>query len=316
MKNMTNLLDIMNADILDAPVKSKNAKSKAKELTAEEAATIELFKSVIDAMYIDCKDAANFDEVLKKHRPAIKVLNNKINDRTVELKLAAGYIKGFYKGYQVFYASLGNAKLKANQYGDGFLIWSIVGKITCNGKTAICSKKCYNVNKSYESNIKSKIRNAIFSQFDCFESIMTRVIKMTPYRKTFVRIHEDGDFYNMKYFAKWQNIAASVADENTVVMAYTKEPKLLRKINKINAESENMMLRFSIMEDTDAAVVKYVAKNKVPTYTVIGEKSKCKKAAKVFEQLKLANRCMDDCEHCKKCYTKHESLTNVYTKLR
>lgn len=311
----TNLVDMMNGLTMARPVENKPVKVVEKAVAEDVALVKNTFDTMVDAMYLECKTAKNFNEVLEKHQAEIQVLNEKINMSKIILKPQGAYLRGFWNGIQVFYISLGNAKLQANQYGEGFGIWSIVGKITCNGKTELCGKNCYNTCRSYESTLKTKIRNAIFAQLDAFVPTMIKAIKGLTYEKTYFRIHEDGDFFDMEYFNKWMQIADGLAGENVVLMAYTKEPQLLEKINKINAEKSNVVLRFSIMEDTTADIKNYVIANNVPCYICLGEKKKDANAKKIFNTLVFPARCMDSCKHCKKCYIKHNSVTKIFTKM-
>lgn len=316
----TNLLDVMNGIVLDHEVITEEVKVVNLEVAEKTQNIINLFKNMMEEMYTECKDAENMDEVLAKHKKDIEKLNQAIQLKDIHIKPENGYIKGYWNGFQVFYVSLGNAKLAPDAYGNGFMVWSVVGKITCNGKTDLCAKNCYNCAKSYERNIKTKIRNTIFSQLDCFEDAMVKVAKMTPYAKnTYFRIHEDGDFFNGEYTRKWFNIAERLENENIKFMAYTKEPSLLEKINKINAECKNMMFRFSVMEDTDLATKKYIIENKVPTFICLGttKVNKEKPSKKALETIKLFNmvnpnnRCKDNCANCKKCY--YNGINQVVT---
>lgn len=318
----TNLLDLMGGIVLDNEVIVEPKTVVTLEVAESVKTTIQLLNDTIDTMYQQCKVATNFNEVLEKNKNNIKILNDAIRLKDINIKPEKGYIKGYWNGEQLFYISLGNAKLAPDTYGNGFMIWSIVGKITCNGKTKLCSKNCYNCSRSFEKNIKSKIRNAIFAQMDCFEDVMVKVAKMTPYAKnTYFRIHEDGDFYSTEYTQRWFNIAEKLENEKIKFMAYTKEPSLLTQINTINAQRENVELRFSVMEDTDTDIKAYIKENEVPVYICIGTQkinarstSKSAKATiKLFNMVNPLNRCVDDCTICKKCY--YDGIKTIVTKM-
>ena len=137
------------------------------------------------------------------------------------------------------------------------------------------------------------------------------MLTLSPHKETFVRIHEDGDFYDMEYFNKWLEIAKN--NKNMTFEAYTKEPELLEKVAKINAENENVVLRFSLMEDSAPETIQFVRENNLPNYTCLGVKKGDKDAKKIFEYVAPKNRCVDSCEYCKKCYRKN-NLT-IVTKL-
>lgn len=311
----TNLVDMMNGLTMARPVENKPVKVVATAVAEDVALVGEVFETLVNEMYEECKTANNFNEVLDKHQEQIELLNSKVSMTNIILKPQGAYLRGYWNGIQVFYISLGNAKLQANQHGEGFGIWSIVGKITCNGKTNLCAKNCYNTCRSYENNLKTKIRNAIFTQLDAFVPTMVKAIKGMTYEKTYFRIHEDGDFFNMEYFNKWLKIADELQDENVILMAYTKEPQLLTKITKINTEKANVMLRFSVMEDTDQETKNYIMANDVPSYICLGTSKKNKETKKLFNTLVFPVRCMDNCKYCKKCYNKHISLKTLFTKM-
>lgn len=318
----TNLLDLMDGIVLENEVIVEPKTVVTLEVAENVKNIITLLNDTINAMYNDCKTAKNFDEVIEKYAQSIEELNNAIQLKDINIKPEKGYIRGYWNGEQLFYISLGNGKLMPDEYGNGFMIWSIVGKVTCNGKTELCSKNCYNCSKSYERNIKSKIRNTIFTLLDCFEETMVKVAKMSPYAKnTYFRIHEDGDFYNTEYTQKWFDVAQALEGEKIKFMAYTKEPSLLKQINTVNAERKNVMLRFSVMEDTDQATKEYIKVNNVPTFMCLGTQKitakstseSAKATIKLFNMVNPLNRCMDNCASCKKCY--YNGIKTVVTKM-
>lgn len=307
----TNLVDVMNGIMMANEVIVEDKQIVTLEVAEHAKHTISLLKSTVDEMYLDCKVMNNFDMVLAKHEKAIAELNKAIKFKDIHIKQENGYIRGYWNGEQIFYVSLGNTKLAPDMYGNGFMIWSIVGKITCNGKTELCGKNCYNTAKSFAKNVKSKIKNAIFTQFDCFEDAMVKVGKMTPYAKnTYFRIHEDGDFFNGEYTQKWFNVAQRLESEKIKFMAYTKEPKILPYINTINKECKNITFRYSIMEDTALEIKKYIIENQIPVYICLGTvkvnmnkpSKKAMEVLKVFNHVAINNRCVNDCSICKKCY--------------
>lgn len=311
----TDLLDLMGDVLLAHEVVTAPAKVVSTTISNEVLEVENLLNSMVEGMFKDCKTATNFDEVLNKYAYELDKLNRVIRMNQIVLKPQGAYLRGYWNGIQVFYISLGNAKLQANEHGEGFAIWSIVGKITCNGKTDICASGCYNVCRSYEKTIKTKIRNAIFTQLDAFVPTMVKAIKGMTYEKTYFRIHEDGDFFNGEYFTKWLEIAKELENENVVLMAYTKDTDILPQIKEINKNRKNMVLRYSIMEDTKQDIKDYVKQAGVPTYICIGKTKKSRDAKKIFKRIALPNRCMDNCKYCKKCYIKHDSLNLIFTKM-
>lgn len=271
-----------------------------------------LLNNLIDSIYNDIKDGIIINtKVLELvYKEQIEAINNLVNSSNIRIVNEGKYIRIYSNNIYVAYFSTYNKKLQPDNNGNGFLIWSIVGKITCYGKTAICDANCYNNHRAY--NLKTKIRNYIFSLMDAFTQTVIKLIKeFKQYKKTYVRIHEDGDFYSMEYFNKWVEIAENIPE--AVFMAYTKDFRVLKQINKYNNEYDNIVLRYSLMEDTKQNIIDYCIKNQVPVYCVLGSKkpSFCNKdGKKQLVQLQNSinnnpNTCINDCSKCKKCYTKN-----------
>lgn len=312
----TNLGRVLNGVMMEQPVKRvvpktkiqtiKEAEKKNEVINAWESLQLKIYN-----LFKDFKGTANMTHVKKAFADEIDFINKNISLVDVTYKLEGRYIKAFYCGQRIGQFSTQNKKLLPNSRGEGFLLWSILGHITCNGKTGLCAGFCYNNSKSFDDHLKLKIDCLILSLLDVFVPVVSKMLQLTPHLKTFVRIHEDGDFYDMEYFNKWVEIAEK--NKNFTFEAYTKEPQLMLLVNSINAKYKNIVLRFSIMEDTSAEIVEYIVANEVPNYTAIGTKKKDKNAEKAFEYVALPNRCLDSCQHCKKCYTK-ECIT-IITKL-
>jgi len=257
------------------------------------------------------KGSANMVALKKKFKKELDFINKNIKFEDISYEVSGKYIKAFIGEKRIAQLSTQNSKLLPNKFGQGFLIWSILGHITCNGKTPLCASYCYNNSKSFAGHIVFKTDCLISSQLSIFEKIIEKMLTLSPHKETFVRIHEDGDFYDMEYFNKWMNIAEN--NKNITFEAYTKEPQLLEKIEKINEKNENVVLRFSLMEDSATETIQFVRENNLPNYTCLGTKKQDKEAKKVFEFIALKNRCMDSCEYCKKCYRK--STKTIITKL-
>ena len=310
--NVTNLLYLMNGNIINDTETNQPAINYLNEVDKE---TVGLVKStltkLINKIYTDFKDDnySNVNRLIEKYQAYIKVLNDNITIDDIKISIEGNYIRLYYYGLQLCYFSLGNKKLKENEYGEGFIIWNIIGKLTCNGKTKLCKKYCYNNCKSFESTCKTKINNLIFSLLDVFvPAINKMILSVNRYRKTYFRIHEDGDFYNMTYFNKWIDILK--VNSNVIFTAYTKEPKLLGQINDLNNQYSNLTLRYSIMEDTSKHILDKVTENNIPCYVVMGRKpfkmcsDKEKQNIKELETqiVNLPATCKKSCKYCKKCY--------------
>ena len=236
----------------------------------------------------------------------------------IKINTTGNYIYIYWNNIQLAYISCGNKKLQINDKNEGFLIYNILGKLTCNGKTPLCSKNCYNNCKSFNKTIATKIRNTIFTMLNVFEPCMNKVLNnFNRYNKTYFRIHEDGDLYSMEYFNKWLNISQN--NLNVIFTIYTKEPKMLDRINYINSNYKNMVIRYSIMEDTNKKIIEKVKNENIPTYICIGEKpyKSCNKEEKenmnnIEKQLSGLNiTCLKSCKECKKCY--HLDINRIFT---
>lgn len=267
---------------------------------------------LVHKIYIDFKNKTinNANQVIDKYQSYIDTLNNSINMENIRIKTKGNYCYIYWYDIQLAYFSFGNSKLEENEFGEGFIIWNIIGKFTCNGKTKLCSKYCYNNCKEFENNCKTKINNFIFSLLDIFEPAVNKMMFQVQHRysKMYFRIHEDGDFYNSEYFNKWVNITK--INTGVQFMAYTKEPSLLKDINLFNSYLNNFVLRYSVMEDTNRKVLNTIEENNIPCYVVLGKKPKKMCNSKEKTELdaidnalsNTINHCVKSCKYCKKCY--------------
>lgn len=269
------------------------------------------------------KDSYHSVDVIKDYyAEQIKELNSllKIDDITIKYN---GNIGLFFRNKKIGYLSMGNEKLKENKHA-AFVVWSIVGKITCNFKTDVCTLFCYNGCRETKGNLYGKIHNLILSMLDIFEDLMIRVLSaygQYKNKKLYCRIHEDGDFYNLEYLQKWRRIAEKMTDQNIKFMAYSKELVVLQNYSKIS--TKNLMFRYSIVDDTKPEYIEYAQKNNIPTYIVLGDKKVVygkfnpNNVAHVeYMQFKnqIASRkdgCVGSCKHCKKCY--NDYVKNIFT---
>lgn len=314
--NVTNLLYLIKGNKIndiESVIKPMETMYYIKSIDKENIELIQnTWKKLIRKIFVDYKnnDYSNVKNLIEKYSSYIELFNNNINIDDLKIVIDGNYIRIKYYGVQLAYLSFGNAKLKENEYGEGFIIWNLIGKITCNGKTKLCSKYCYNMSRQTWKNLTPKISNLIFSLLDVFEPTINKVILTvtTRYKKTYFRIHEDGDYYNMEYFNKWLNILK--VNTNIQFTAYTKEPKLLGQINDLNNQYNNLVLRYSIMEDTSKHILETIQQNNIPCYVVMGKKpfkmcsEKEKREIKELENqiVNLPETCKKSCKYCKECY--------------
>lgn len=313
MKTLKTNLGLLIEEItVDTPIKSSTPIDvKIVDLTDNErlvkvTETWDNLRVAIFDLYKDKKGTATMDDVKKEFKKEIKFLNENIKISDINYSLENKCIKAKIGNLRVGQLSTQNRKLLPNNLGQGFVIWNILGHISCNGKTKCCSSCCYNNCKSFGTHLRLKIDNLILSLLDIFGDVIKNLIELSPHVKTIVRIHEDGDFYDMTYYKKWEKI--STENKNYQFEAYTKEPKLMEKINEINKTFDNLLLRFSIMEDTNQDIIKYVKENNLLTYVAIGTHKKDKNAKEVFEMIPQKNRCIGNCQFCKKCYSKESVM--------
>ena len=273
----------------------------------------------------DSNDKDSFHSVTaikEYYREEIKELDRLLTMDDITIKYGNN-IGIYFRNKKIGYLSMGNKKLVENKHSC-FLVWSIIGKISCNCKTPNCTKFCYNGCRETKGVLSTKIHNLILSFLGIFEPLMEKIIsnhENCKNKKVYVRIHEDGDFYNTEYFFKWRRIAKDLDDKNIKFMAYTKEDFILKNYNKF--VMDNFVLRYSIVDDTSKENIEYATKNGVPTYIVLGEKKVIYGAfnpnnEKHIEYMsfknKIANRkdgCCGSCEYCKKCY--NNAVQNIFT---
>tara|TARA_R110000751_G_scaffold177673_2_gene283988 strand:+ start:888 stop:1487 length:600 start_codon:yes stop_codon:yes gene_type:complete len=123
-----------------------------------------------------------------------------------------------------------NSKLKKTSIENNMRVmnFSLPAYKTITGKTVCpfakdCIKYCYaqKGNYKYPSVIKGLNNRYNLSQTDEFIPQMNATIVLE--RPTHVRIHDSGDFYSIKYLAKWVSIAKQ--NKEVIFYAYTKSIK-------------------------------------------------------------------------------------------
>lgn len=192
-----------------------------------------------------------------------------------------------------------NRKLKPDK-DTRYLIWNLPIRITCPYATELCKKSCYakKAETFYPDAYPSRYRHLELSKQADFTKRMIFTIQSHLNRPAFkkakkvvIRIHESGDFYNQEYANKWIAIAENFIDDPKVVfMAYTKSIEFFR-----NGYPENLVIRFSIWDDTKPEQIQLARDMNLPTYS----------AVKRFTNEPDRNRCYcTSCSECHKCWNK------------
>lgn len=203
-----------------------------------------------------------------------------------------------------------NNKLKPTK-AVKFLIWNLPSRITCPYANPLCYKFCYAVKAetAYPAVLPSRLKHLEISRQNDFadrmiytiESYLSKPSYQTA-KKIVVRIHESGDFYNKAYMLSWYRIAEHFKhDKRVVFMAYTKSVVYYDQlaINGIN-KPNNMVVRFSVWEDTPTELLELAKKHNLPIYTAVD---------KFTADIKSQNRCLcRDCADCGKCWSKTKSI--------
>ena len=200
-----------------------------------------------------------------------------------------------------------NLKLVPNK-DTKFLIWNLPSKITCPFATEMCKRFCYAVKaeNNYPDVLPSRLKHLAQSKEADFVERMIFTIEAHLTRpsyknakKIIVRIHESGDFYNQVYANKWIEIAEHFkTDKRIVFMAYTKS--LVFFCNSIYSDirkpiPKNMIIRFSIWDDTQFGLIALNNYWGFPTYSAVD---------KFTKKIKSQNRCLcRDCAKCGKCWS-------------
>lgn len=202
-----------------------------------------------------------------------------------------------------------NKKLIPNK-DTRFLIWNLPSKITCPFATEHCKQFCYAVKSetAYPSVLPSRHKHLEISKGPDFTERMIYTIEsylMKPSykqaKKIVVRIHESGDFYSPKYMWAWFKVAEHFkSDKRLVFMAYTKSVAHLDALHNNGIyKPSNMVIRFSVWDDSLSWFIALAKKHNLPIYTAVDK----------FTNEPPQNRCLcKDCAKCGKCWTKTKSI--------
>lgn len=193
----------------------------------------------------------------------------------------------------------GNLKLKPTKETK-YIIWNLPAIITCPFATEHCKAACYairpercrpNVRKSRRAHLKaSKKADFVGRMIFTIAANLNRPSYKAA-KRVVVRIHESGDFYSQAYADAWLEIAAAFADDPRVVfMAYTKSVEFFRA----REIPGNMVLRYSLWDDTDPEQAAIAEEMRLPVYTAVDQ----------FTSEPEKNRChCDNCSTCNKCWS-------------
>lgn len=167
--------------------------------------------------------------------------------------------------------SVNNEKMiettKANP-GKMFVCWNLPPKITCP-QAKDCLPYCY-ANKGcygFRDPKLSMQRHLDLSKSDDFVRLMNEEIgwRVRNLKKKgvtlYVRVHDSGDFYNLKYAMKWIEIAKSNPD--AMFYSYTKCVRMWNEIEDAGLRPDNFKIIYSeggkqdleIRDDVTIAVV-------------------------------------------------------------
>jgi len=147
-----------------------------------------------------------------------------------------------------------NAKMKKTSIKNNTKIFNFSipayktksGKITCPFAAA-CVKYCYAQKGNYTRfPIVQELMEQKYelSKTDNFVDLMTKeIIKK---KAKYIRIHDSGDFYSIKYLLKWVDIAN--ANKDIIFYAYTKSIKFFKGAVNI---PKNLKIIFSEGSKTD-----------------------------------------------------------------
>lgn len=203
-----------------------------------------------------------------------------------------------------------NKKLVPNSETK-FLIWNLPAIVTCPHATANCKKFCYAIKAetAYPTCKPCRDRHFEISRRADFAdrmiySIESYLIKPSykAAKKIIVRIHESGDFYNAAYMGAWFDIAKHFkGDKRVVFMAYTKSMPYVDTLAKAGRDiPHNMVMRFSIWDDTPREFIALAAAYDMPIYTAVD---------RFTADIKPQNRCRcKDCATCGKCWNRTKTL--------
>lgn len=195
-----------------------------------------------------------------------------------------------------------------------FLIWNLPSVITCPYATEHCKRSCYakKAERVYPNCMPSRQANLNASmvhdntEMD-FENRLAATIeyymdkpKYKNASAVYFRIHESGDFYNMKYTAAWLNVInyCKSVYPNLHFVAYTKSFRFFKELNYFNGKFSNFSLLGSVWDDTTELQKQYIAEMDLPIYTA----DTAVNVEKAVNEGKAVKCDCKDCANCRKCF--------------
>lgn len=161
----------------------------------------------------------------------------------------------------------GNAKLTncMDEYGvwHKYMQFNVLALLDCPFKSKGCAKVCYATKGHHVfPNVKeSRQRAHDYSMRDDFSEMMIYTIntemkysRKFQNAKVILRIHESGDFYNLKYLRKWLKIWTAFRDDEQILFTfYTKsflyflqltaeEKEMLKDLQAVGRVSVNLSM--------------------------------------------------------------------------
>jgi len=163
-------------------------------------------------------------------------------------------------------------------------------RTSCNHKTELCDRYCYaRKGRWFYGNVKKVIElNLSQSQKPIFADLVDDEIKRLVISKSmkYMRIHSIGDFYNQRYYNKWEDVARR--NPEVKFLAYTRNWEL-----DTSAKPSNFKMYFSIDRAT---------KHINPTIRNYAY------AIQEGEKIK-GMLCQRKCYECKHCYEGGKNVT-------
>lgn len=211
--------------------------------------------------------------------------------------------------------SASNHKLVPNKE-TAFLIWNLPYKITCPFATEMCKLKCYakKAEDLYPDCNPCRNRNWTFSRSAEFADwVIAYIEKKNAYnlkhnKKLVVRIHESGDFYNVKYFNKWMQVCKHFENvPNITFICYTKSLSyVINYINVNGALPSNLALRFSVWADTNPVHIALAEKYGIAIYTADDEQNITEETYPKYDVCRCS-----DCATCGHCWSKEDKYHKI-----